>query len=146
MADVHSSETRSYNMSRIRNKDTTPEELVRKHLFSKGFRYRKNDARLPGKPDIVLSKYKAVIFVNGCFWHGHTGCRYFVWPKNNSEFWREKIIGNIARDQKNYELLRELGWHVFVIWECELKRSVREKTLDSLINNIKQGLQSATNL
>ena len=146
MADVHSSETRSYNMSRIRNKDTKPEELVRKYLFSKGFRYRKNDARLPGKPDIVLPKYKAVVFVNGCFWHGHTGCRYFVWPKNNSEFWREKIIGNIARDQKNYELLRELGWHVFVIWECELKRSVMEKTLDSLINNIKQDLQSATNL
>ena len=146
MADVHSSETRSYNMSRIRNKDTKPEELVRKYLFSKGFRYRKNDARLPGKPDIVLPKYKTVVFVNGCFWHGHTGCRYFVWPKNNSEFWREKIIGNIARDQKNYELLRELGWHVFVIWECELKRSVMEKTLDSLINNIKQCLQSTTNL
>ena len=102
--------------------------------------------RFPGKPDIVLPKYKAVVFVNGCFWHGHTGCRYFVWPKNNSEFWREKIIGNIARDQKNYELLRELGWHVFVIWECELKRSVMEKTLDSLINNIKQCLQSTTNL
>lgn len=146
MADVHSSETRSYNMSRIRNKDTKPEELVRKYLFSKGFRYRKNDVRLPGKPDIVLPKYKAVVFVNGCFWHGHTGCRYFVWPKNNSEFWREKIIGNIARDQKNYELLRDLGWNVFVIWECELKRSVMEKTLDTLINNIKQGLQSATNL
>ena len=146
MADVHSSETRSYNMSRIRNKDTKPEELVRKYLFSKGFRYRKNDARLPGKPDIVLPKYKTVVFVNGCFWHEHTGCRYFVWPKNNSEFWREKIIGNIARDQKNYELLRALGWHVFVIWECELKRSVMEKTLDSLINNIKQCLQSTTNL
>ena len=102
--------------------------------------------RFPGKPDIVLPKYKAVVFVNGCFWHGHTDCRYFVWPKNNSEFWREKIIGNIARDQKNYELLRDLGWNVFVIWECELKRSVMEKTLDSLINNIKQGLQSATNL
>ena len=102
--------------------------------------------RFPGKPDIVLPQYKAVVFVNGCFWHGHTDCRYFVWPKNNSEFWREKIIGNIARDQKNYELLRDLGWNVFVIWECELKRSVIEKTLDSLINDIKQGLQSATNL
>lgn len=81
MADVHSVETRSYNMSRIRNKNTKPEEIVRKYLFAQGFRYRKNDARLPGTPDIVLPKYKTVIFVNGCFWHGHTGCRYFVWPK-----------------------------------------------------------------
>lgn len=138
MADVHSSETRSYNMSRIRNKDTKPEELVRKYLFSKGFRYRKNDARLPGKPDIVLPKYKVVVFVNGCFWHGHTGCRYFVWPQNNSEFWRKKIVGNIARDQKNYALLQELGWHVFVVWECELKHSVAEQTLNALANNIQQ--------
>lgn len=138
MADVHSAETRSYNMSRIRSKNTKPEELVRKYLFSKGFRYRKNDVRLPGKPDIVLPKYKAVIFVNGCFWHGHTGCRYFAWPQNNSEFWKEKIVGNIARDQKNYVLLRALGWHVFVVWECELKHAVVEETLDSLISNIQQ--------
>ena len=87
MADVHTPEQRSYNMSRIRSKSTKPEELVRKFLFSQGFRYRKNDARLPGKPDIVLPKYKTVIFVNGCSWHGHEGCRYFVWPKNNAEFW-----------------------------------------------------------
>ena len=86
MADVHTPEQRSYNMSRIRSKNTKPEELVRKFLFSQGFRYRKNDARLSGKPDIVLPKYKTVIFVNGCFWHGHEGCRYFVWPKNNAEF------------------------------------------------------------
>lgn len=95
MADVHTPEQRSYNMSRIRSKNTKPEELVRKFLFSQGFRYRKNDARLPGKPDIVLPKYKTVIFVNGCFWHGHEGCRYFVRPKNNAEFWEEKITGNI---------------------------------------------------
>lgn len=139
MTDVHSTETRSYNMSRIRSKDTKPEELVRKYLFSKGLRYRKNDSRLPGKPDIVLPKYKAVVFVNGCFWHGHAGCHYFVWPKNNAEFWKEKITGNISRDQRNYELLRELGWHVFVVWECELKRqSTITASLDSLINNIKQ--------
>ena len=137
MADVHSAETRSYNMSRIRGKDTKPEELVRKFLFSQGFRYRKNDVRLPGKPDIVLPKYKSVVFVNGCFWHGHTGCRYFVWPKNNAEFWKEKIVGNITRDQKNYMLLREQGWHVFVVWECELKHSVMTKTLDSLVRDIK---------
>lgn len=138
MADVHSAETRSYNMSRIRGKDTKPEELVRKFLFSQGFRYRKNDARLPGKPDIVLPKYKSVVFVNGCFWHGHTGCRYFVWPKNNAEFWKKKIVGNITRDQKNYMLLREQGWRVFVVWECELKHSVITKTLDSLVKDIKR--------
>lgn len=138
MADVHSAETRSYNMSRIRSKDTKPEELVRKYLFSKGFRYRKNDVRLPGKPDIVLPKYKVVIFVNGCFWHGHDGCRYFVWPKNNSEFWKKKIVGNMVRDQKNYALLRELGWRVFVVWECELKQSIIKETLDSLIINVRK--------
>lgn len=138
MADVHSAKTRSYNMSCIRNKNTKPEELVRKYLFSKGLRYRKNDTRLPGKPDIVLPKYKAVVFVNGCFWHGHIGCRYFVWPQNNAEFWKKKINDNIARDEKNHMLLQELGWRVFVVWECELKRSVIENTLNSLVNNIKQ--------
>lgn len=146
MADVHSAETRSYNMSRIRSRDTKPEELVRKYLFSKGFRYRKNDVRLPGKPDIVLPKYKTVIFVNGCFWHGHTGCRYFVWPKTNTEFWRKKITGNMVRDQKNYTLLRELGWNVFVIWECELKHSAKEKTLDFLVNNLTQCAKSKPDL
>ena len=136
MADVHSAKVRSYNMSRIRSKDTKPEELVRKYLFSKGFRYRKNDVRLPGKPDIVLPKYKTVIFVSGCFWHGHQGCRYFVWPKNNAEFWKKKIGDNIQRDDKICSLLKELGWNVIVIWECELKPSVAEKTLSTLAYNI----------
>ena len=136
MADVHSAKVRSYNMSRIRSKDTKPEELVRKYLFSKGFRYRKNDVRLPGKPDIVLPKYKTVIFVNGCFWHGHQGCRYFVWPKNNAEFWKKKIGDNIQRDDKICSLLKELGWNVIVIWECELKPSVAEKTLSTWAYNI----------
>ena len=117
MADVHTPEQRSYNMSRIHSKNTKPEELVRKFLFSQGFRYRKNDAKLPGKPDIVLPKYKAVIFVNGCFWHGHEGCRYFVWPKNNAEFWKEKITGNIQRDKHNHQLLANQGWRVIEIWE-----------------------------
>ena len=90
--DVHDKATRSYNMSQIKGKNTKPEELVRKYLFAHGFRYRKNDKRLPGSPDIVLPKYKTVIFVNGCFWHGHTGCKYFVWPQNNADFWREKIL------------------------------------------------------
>ena len=138
MADVHSPETRSYNMSRIRGKDTKPEELVRKYLFSQGFRYRKNDARLPGKPDIVRPKYKTVIFVNGCFWHGHEGCHYFVWPKNNAEFWKKKIGSNIERDAKNHALLAKLGWNVIVVWECELKRSTAEETLNLLVHCIVQ--------
>ena len=136
MADVHTPEQRSYNMSRIRGKDTKPEELVRKYLFSKGFRYRKNDSRLPGKPDIVLPKYKMAIFVNGCFWHGHEGCRYFVWPKNNAEFWKVKISGNIDRDKKNYGQLEELGWKVIIVWECEFKKSLRDERLSALISEI----------
>ena len=131
--DIKSKEARSFNMSRIRNKDTKPEELVRKFLFAQGFRYRKNDRRLPGKPDIVLPKYKTVIFVNGCFWHGHKGCRYFVWPKNNADFWQEKIGGNISRDTKNIAELKSAGWRVIIVWECELKPSRREATLSALV-------------
>lgn len=137
MADVHTPEQRSYNMSQIHSKNTTPEELVRKFLFSQGFRYRKNDARLLGKPDIVLPKYKTVVFVNGCFWHGHEGCRYFVWPKNNAEFWKEKITGNIQRDKRNHHLLEEQGWRVIEIWECELKKNTFQETLVSLVKNIR---------
>lgn len=136
MADVHSSETRSYNMSCIRGKDTKPEEIVRKYLFAQGFRHRKNDARLPGKPDIVLPKYKTVIFVNGCFWHGHEGCRYFVWPKNNAEFWKNKISDNIGRDERNYKLLSEQGWNIIVVWECALKKTLREQTLEQLAKRV----------
>lgn len=132
MADVHTPEQRSYNMSRIRCKNTKPEELVRKYLFSQGFRYRKNDARLPGKPDVVLPKYKTVIFINGCFWHGHKGCKYFVWPKNNAEFWKQKISGNIFRDYKNNTLLIEQGWKVIIIWECQLKKNCVQQTLLNL--------------
>ena len=136
MADVHTPEQRSYNMSRIHSKNTKPEELVRKFLFSQGFRYRKNDAKLPGKPDIVLPKYKAVIFVNGCLWHGHEGCRYFVWPKNNAEFWKEKITGNIQRDKHNHQLLANQGWRVIEIWECQLMKSVVDNTLQNLVLQI----------
>ncbi len=120
--DKHSRETRSYNMSRIKATNTKPEETVRKYLFSKGFRYRKNDKRLPGKPDIVLPKYKTVVLINGCFWHGHEGCRYFVVPKTNTEFWVDKISKNILRDRNNEEKLKELGWKVITLWECELKK------------------------
>ena len=132
MTDVHKPEQRSYKMSRIRGKNTKPEELVRKYLFSQGFRYRKNDVRLPGKPDIVLPKYKTIVFVNGCFWHKHEGCKYFVWPKNNAEFWKKKIESNVARDAKNHQQLEELGWRVLTVWECELKRQNDSETLERL--------------
>lgn len=125
------SQTRSYNMSRIKGKDTKPEEIVRKYLFSKGFRYRKNDPKLPGKPDIVLPKYRTVIFVNGCFWHMHEGCRYFVWPKHNAEFWEKKIRDNAERDKRNYKKLEEQGWKVLTIWECGLK-DAKDETLQWL--------------
>ena len=134
--DVHSKEVRSYNMSRIKGKDTKPEETVRKYLFSQGFRYRKNDKKLPGTPDIVLPKYKTVIFVNGCFWHGHKGCKYFVWPKNNAEFWHKKIRDNILRDQRKVQALDLLGWKVIVVWECKIK-SDKENTLKNLMKEIK---------
>lgn len=136
--DVHSKETRSYNMSRIKGKETKPEVMVRKFLFSQGFRYRKNDKRYPGTPDIVLPKYRTVIFVNGCFWHKHEGCKYFVWPENNKEFWKNKIEANVERDNRNYELLKELGWNVIVIWECELKKNKREERLRELTETIKK--------
>ncbi len=132
MADVHSPEKRSYNMSRIRGKDTKPEETVRKYLFSHGFRYRKNVAALPGKPDIVLPKYRTCIFVNGCVWHMHEGCKYFVWPKNNAEFWRDKIDGNVERDRRQKSELEAQGWKVIVVWECELRNNRFEDTMTAL--------------
>lgn len=132
MSDVHSPSVRSYNMSRIRGKDTKPEEITRKYLFSRGFRYRKNVSSLPGKPDIVLPKYKACIFVNGCFWHMHEGCKYFVWPKNNAEFWKAKIEKNVERDRLVQAELKRLGWRVFVIWECSLRKEKAERTLNDL--------------
>ena len=137
VADVHTPEQRSYNMSRIRGKNTKPEELVRKYLFAQGLRYRKNDARFPGKPDIVLPKYKTVIFVIGCFWHAHNGCKYFVWPKSNVDFWKKKINGNIQRDLRNNQLLSEQGWNVIVIWECQLKKSTFDETMQHLVEQIK---------
>lgn len=130
--DVHDKKTRSYNMSRIKGKNTKPEEIVRKYLFSKGFRYRKNDKRLPGTPDIVLPKYKTVIFVNGCFWHGHEDCRYFVWPKNNADFWKKKIEDNISRDKNVIEMLKRQNWSVIVVWECELKKQTLSRTLQKV--------------
>lgn len=138
--DVHDKQTRSYNMSRIKGKNTKPEETVRKYLFSKGFRYRKNDKRLPGTPDIVLPKYKTVIFVNGCFWHGHEGCKYFVIPQTNTEFWVNKININKQRDEKKEFELSENGWKTITIWECQLKKEIKEITLNDLIKRIRTNL------
>ena len=137
MADNHSKEVRSMNMSHIRSKNTKPEEMVRKYLFSKGFRYRKNVRKLPGCPDIVLPKYKTVIFVNGCFWHKHD-CPRFVWPSSNQEYWIPKITSNVERDERNYSMLRNEGWTVIIVWECELKKAVADARLEKLINEIKR--------
>ena len=139
MADVHSPEIRSYNMSMIHGKDTKPEEKVRKYLFSHGFRYRKNDRRLPGTPDIVLPKYHTVIFINGCFWHMHKGCKYFSWPKSNVEFWKEKLYKNVFRDQKQQKELKTLGWKVIVIWECDIKHNF-EDNMTKIIDIIQSSL------
>lgn len=136
MADNHTKEQRSYNMSRIRSKNNAPEEKVRKFLFSKGFRYRKNDKNLPGCPDIVLPKYKTVIFVNGCFWHKHN-CKRFVWPSSNEEYWKKKILRNVERDELNIKGLKELGWKVLVVWECELKKVAIDKRLETLVDEIR---------
>jgi DNA mismatch endonuclease (patch repair protein) len=119
-------------MSAIHAKNTKPELLVRRYLFSRGFRYRLNDPRLPGHPDLVLRKYRTVVFVNGCFWHGHEGCKYFRLPQTNTEFWQAKITRNAERDKAEQRALAALGWHCITVWECQLKPKVRERTLESL--------------
>jgi len=136
MTDVHSPKIRSYNMSRIRSKDTKPELIVRKYLFSKGFRYRLHLKKLPGKPDIVLPKYKTVIFIHGCFWHGHEYCKYFVVPKTRTDWWLKKIESNKQNDVENIIKLQNLSWKVLVIFECQLKTSELENTLNKLINEL----------
>lgn len=131
--DNHSPLQRHRNMSAIRSANTKPEILVRKYLWRQGFRYRLNNPRLPGHPDIVLRKYRTCVFVNGCFWHGHKGCKYFVMPKTNTEFWRKKIERNKERDKEEQRQLAKMGWHCITVWECELKPKVRDKTLESLV-------------
>ena len=135
--DNRSKEARSRNMSNIPSKNTKPEETVRKYLFAQGLRYRKNVSKLPGKPDIVLPKYKTVVFVNGCFWHGHEGCKYFVPPKTNTEFWYAKFQYNQERDARNYQKLRDLGWRILIVWECEIRHGDANKRLEQLIEEIK---------
>ena len=140
MADNLTKEVRSMNMSHIRSKNSKPEEIVRKFLFSRGFRYRKNVKLLPGCPDIVLPKYHTVIFVNGCFWHKHD-CPRFVWPASNQDYWSRKIQRNVERDRENIETLQKLGWDVIVVWECELKKDLRDERLNDIINEIKNNIE-----
>lgn len=132
MSDYLTIEQRHKNMAAVRSKDTKPEMVVRKYLWSRGFRYRVNNPRLPGHPDIVLRKYHTCIFVNGCFWHGHEGCKYYRVPKTNTEFWERKISRNRERDREEQKQLARMGWHCITVWECELKGERREKTLESL--------------
>lgn len=132
MVDKFSKETRSYIMSRIRGKDTQPEIIVRRYLFSKGLRFRKNDKRYPGSPDVVLPKYRTVVFVHGCFWHLHDGCRYATIPKSNVDYWKKKLYGNKERDERNQKELESMGWNVIIVWECQLKKDKVEQTLEDL--------------
>jgi len=136
MADNHSPQVRSYNMSRIRSGNTKPEELVLKYLFSRGLRYRKNDKRYPGKPDAVFPKYKTVVFVNGCFWHSHEGCPGFVMPKSRLEYWIPKLEGNKRRDAEHIAALEKTGWRVIVVWDCELKKPICKERLEKLYMEI----------
>jgi len=135
MPDTISKEKRCWNMSRIKDKDTTPELSVRSYLFINGFRFRKNVSSLPGRPDIVLPKYRTVIFINGCFWHHHEGCRYATVPKTRTDYWTAKFERNVSNDRKNKALLEDLGWHVITIWECCLKKEF-SKTMESLVEKL----------
>ncbi|WP_255654307.1 very short patch repair endonuclease [Cohnella sp. REN36] len=125
-------------MSKIRSKNTVPEMTVRRYLHSRGFRYRLHDKKLPGKPDLILPKYKTAIFVHGCFWHAHEGCKYYRAPKSNTDYWSKKIGNNISRDQLHQQKLRQMGWNVIVVWECELKLNSQGRCInlvDQIINS-----------
>lgn len=143
MTDRLSSERRSRNMAAIKARDTKPEVMVRKYLWHHGFRYRVNVKGLPGRPDIVIGRLKVCVFVNGCFWHGHRGCRYFILPKTNKVFWQQKIARNRERDRRVNERLLLEGWQVMTLWECELKPAVREQTLERLLARL-QAIAAAT--
>ena len=139
MSDTMTPEQRHKIMSKVHSKNTTPERAVRHALWHHGYRYRLNDRRLPGSPDLVLPKYRAVIFINGCFWHGHRGCPKYVTPKSNTDFWKDKIARNIARDELNAQRLDTLAWTVITVWECELNK----KNLPATIARIESELSAA---
>ena len=139
MSDVHSKAQRSYNMSRIRSTDTKPEMLVRKFLHAQGYRYTLHDKKLPGRPDIVLPKYKTLVFIHGCFWHGHANCKYYVVPKTRTSWWLHKINTNKANDAKAMRALKKDGWKIITVWECKLKPGKMEKALRSLVDKMDRG-------
>ncbi len=132
MPDSLTPEQRHKNMAAIKSKDTKPELIVRRYLWANGYRYRKTTKLLPGKPDIVLLKYRTCIFINGCFWHGHDNCKFYRLPKTNTEFWNNKITRNRERDAQVIEKLNSMGWNCLVVWECQLKQDKREATLREL--------------
>ncbi|NLR58905.1 DNA mismatch endonuclease Vsr [Chitinophaga polysaccharea] len=140
MTDVHSVQIRSYNMSRIKSKNTKPEILVRKFLFAHGLRYKLHDNTLPGKPDLVFPRYRKVVFINGCFWHGHKGCKYSTIPKTRTTWWLEKITKNMENDSKVIHSLKQLHWDVIIVWGCQLKGVTKKKTLKNLLDKIKDNI------
>ncbi len=142
MADILNHDQRHYNMTRIRNKDTSPERSLRNSLWHKGYRYRLNDKHLPGSPDIVLPKYRTVIFVHGCFWHGHKDCKYYTIPKTNTEFWTTKVTRNMERDQEVWRQLEAKGWFVIIVWECQLKKPYLSETVETISSEIRQNGES----
>lgn len=136
MTDNLTKEARRYNMFCVKDRNTKPEIIVRKYLFAKGLRYRINVKALPGSPDIVLPKYKTIVFVNGCFWHKHN-CTNFIWPKSHQEYWERKILGNVSRDKKNINILKKAGWNVIIVWECELTKNKIDDRLSLLLQEVK---------
>lgn len=136
MTDIHSKKIRSYNMSQIRSKNTKPELILRKYLFSKGLRFRIHDKKLPGKPDIVLKKHRAVILVHGCFWHFHEKCKYSAIPASNQRYWKPKLLKNREKNNYTFNELRKMKWRVLIVWECQLKPNKKEKTLLRVYKNI----------
>jgi DNA mismatch endonuclease, patch repair protein len=137
MADIFTKKKRSQIMTNVHSSETKPEIIVRKFIFSRGFRFRKNVKRLPGKPDIVLSKFKTAIFIHGCFWHGHKGCKYAKLPATRSDFWKTKIDGNIIRDKQQITALKKLGWKVIIVWQCQISSLAKlEHRLRKLVDQI----------
>ena len=142
MADNRSPEVRSWNMSQVKSQDTSIEIKVRSYLFRNGFRFRKNVKKLPGKPDIVLPKYRTIIFIHGCFWHRHAGCKDATTPKTRTEFWQQKFDRNVANYRLYIKQLEKMGWHVIVLWECQINKDI-ETTMENTITLLRGYLEEA---